>query len=72
MLPEIVRDKLDILLISKTKVNPSFSSNQFAIESFCSLFDMTEIVQEVVLRYLLEKKFLQNSSVIQTKLKIYL
>ena len=34
MLPEIVHDKLDILLVSETKVDPSFPSNQFAMDGF--------------------------------------
>ena len=34
MLREIPQDKLDILLISETKVNSSFSSRQFAIDGF--------------------------------------
>ena len=34
MLREIVQYKLDILLVSETKVNPSFPSSQFAIKSF--------------------------------------
>ena len=38
MLHEIVQDKLDILLISERKVDPSFRSSQFAIESFSSPF----------------------------------
>ena len=38
MLREIVQDKLDILLISERKVDPSFPSSQFAIESFSSPF----------------------------------
>ena len=36
MLREIVRDKLDILLISETKVDPFFPSSQFVIEGFSS------------------------------------
>ena len=60
MLREIARDKLDILLVSETKVDPSFPSSQFPIKCFSVLFDLTEIVQEVVLCYLLGKKFLQN------------
>ena len=36
MLPETVQDKLDILLISETKLDPSFPSSQFAIEGFSS------------------------------------
>ena len=31
---EIVKDKLDILLVSETKVDESFPSSQFAIEGF--------------------------------------
>ena len=38
MLQEIVQDKLDILMISETKVDPSFPSSQFPIESFSSSF----------------------------------
>ena len=34
MLREIVQDKLDILLVSETKVDPSFPLNQFAIKGF--------------------------------------
>ena len=34
MLPEIVHDKLDILLVSETKVDPSFPSNQFVMDGF--------------------------------------
>ena len=34
MLRELVQDKLDILLISETKVDPSFPSSQFAIDGF--------------------------------------
>ena len=34
MLKEIVQDKLDILLVLETKVDPSFPSIQFAIEVF--------------------------------------
>ena len=36
MLREIVHDKLDILLVSETKVDPLFPSSQFAIEGFSS------------------------------------
>ena len=38
MLQEIVQDKLDILMISETKVDPSFPSSQFPIDSFSSPF----------------------------------
>ena len=38
MLKEIVQDKLDILLISETKVDPSFPSSPFAIDGFSSPF----------------------------------
>ena len=38
MLQEIARDKLDILLISETKVDPLFPSGLFAIEGFSSPF----------------------------------
>ena len=34
MLREVVQDKLDILLFSETKVDPSFLSSQCAIEGF--------------------------------------
>ena len=34
MLPEIAHDKLDILLVSETKVDPSFPSSQFAMDGF--------------------------------------
>ena len=35
---EIAQDKLDILLISETKVDLSFHSSQFAIDGFSSPF----------------------------------
>ena len=38
MLQEIVQEKLDILLISETKVDSSFPLSQFAIERFISPF----------------------------------
>ena len=38
MLRELVQDKLDILLISETKVDPSFPSSQFPIDGFSSTF----------------------------------
>ena len=38
MLREIIQDKLDILLISETKVDPSFLSSQFTLDSFSSPF----------------------------------
>ena len=38
MLREIVQDKLEILMISDTKVDPSFPSSQFAIDGFSSPF----------------------------------
>ena len=34
MLWEIVQNKLDILLVLETKLDPSFPSSQFAIEGF--------------------------------------
>ena len=34
MLREIFQDKLDILLVSETKVDLSFSSSQFALKDF--------------------------------------
>ena len=40
MLREIVQDKLDISLVSETKVDPSFPSSQFLIEGFSSLFKL--------------------------------
>ena len=55
MLPEIVQDKLDNLLASETKPEPSFPSIQFAIEGLVLKFDLKEIVQ---LCYLLGKIFL--------------
>ena len=58
VLREIVQDKLDILLISETKADPSFPSSQSVLDLH---FELTEIVHEVVLCYLLGKKFLQNS-----------
>ena len=38
MLREVAQDRLDILLISEATVDPSFPSNQFAREGFCSPF----------------------------------
>ena len=38
MLREIIQDKLDILLISETKVDPSFLSSQFTLDGFSSPF----------------------------------
>ena len=38
MLPEIVEDKLEILLVSETKVDPLFPSSQFTREGFGSPF----------------------------------
>ena len=38
MLQEIVQDKLDIVLVSETKVDPSFPEIQFAIEVFRSWY----------------------------------
>ena len=38
MLREIVQDKLDIFLISETKIDPPFPSSQFAIDGFSSPF----------------------------------
>ena len=38
ILREIAQDTLDILLISETKVDPSFPSRKFAIEGFSSPF----------------------------------
>ena len=38
MLRESVQDKLDTLLVSETKVDPSFPSSQFPIEGFSSPF----------------------------------
>ena len=58
VLLKIVQDKLDILLISETKVDPSFSSSQSVLDLH---FELTETVHEAVLCYLLGKKFLQNS-----------
>ena len=61
MLREIVQGKLDILLISETKVDPSFPSSQFATDVLVFHFDLTEIVQEAALCCLLKKKSHQNS-----------
>lgn len=60
MLRQIVQVKLEILLISETKVDPSFPSDQFAIEGFSSAFRIGGN-KEVILCYLLGKKFLGNS-----------
>ena len=38
MIREIIQDKLDVLLVSETEVDPSFPSSQFAIEGFSSPF----------------------------------
>ena len=40
MLQEIVQGKLDILLVSETKVDPSFPSSQFAIKGFSVPFQL--------------------------------
>ena len=61
MLREIVQGKLDILLISEKKVDPSFPSSQFATDVLVFHFDLTEIVQEAALCCLLKKKSHQNS-----------
>ena len=63
MLREIVQGKLDILLFAnlRKKVDPSFPSSQFATDVLVFHFDLTEIVQEVALCCLLEKKSHQNS-----------
>ena len=42
MLRDIVQDKLDILLVSETKVDASFSSSQFAIKGFSSPFPLNK------------------------------
>ena len=38
MIREIIQDKLDILLVSETKVDRSFPSSQFPIDGFSSPF----------------------------------
>ena len=43
MLREMVQDKLDILLVSETKVDPSFPSSQFAINGFNVPFRLDRI-----------------------------
>ena len=60
MLREIVQDKLDIFLVSETKVDPSFPQVNLRERVLLFYFDLTEIVQEVILCYLLGKKLPQN------------
>ena len=49
MLREIVRNKLDILLISETKVDPLFPTSQFAIEGFSSPFRLFVIIIIIII-----------------------
>ena len=61
MVGEIDQVKLDILLISEIKVDPLFPEANLRQMVLVLHFDLTEIVQEVVLCCLLGKKFVQNS-----------
>ena len=49
MLREIVQNKLDILLISETKVDPLFPTSQFAIEGFSSPFRLFVIIIIIII-----------------------
>ena len=49
MLREIVQNKLDILLISETKVDPLFPTSQFAIEGFTSPFRLFVIIIIIII-----------------------
>ena len=59
-LRKIVQDKLDILLVSETKVDPSFPSSQFATKGFSFPFRFDRNSSEGGICYLLGKKFLPN------------
>ena len=47
MLREIVQDKLDFMLVSEPKVDPSFPSIQFGIESFSFPFRLDRNISGV-------------------------
>ena len=77
---EIAQDKLDILLISETKVDLSFHSSQFAIDGFSSPFRLDRnssgggiilFVREKILSKILSE-YEPNSSVENTFIEINL
>ena len=61
MLRQIAQNKLDILLISETKVDPSFSSSQFAKESLSSPFRLDRNSSGSGTMLFVREEFLQNS-----------
>ena len=61
MLRQIAQNKLDILLISETKVDPSFPSSQFAKESLSSPFRLDRNSSGSGTMLFVREEFLQNS-----------
>ena len=49
----IIKDKVDVLMVSETKLDQSFSTNQYMINVLLSV--LTEMIKVVVLFYILEK-----------------
>ena len=72
MLQEIVQDKLDILLVSETKVDPSFPSSQFSIKGFNSPFWFDRDSSGSGIKVFVTEEIPLNNTNQTAQLKIYL
>ena len=59
-LVDIINNNIDILMISETKLDPSFPNGQFHIHGFLNLIGLTEMVTVVEYFCIFVKIYLQN------------
>ena len=60
MLKEAIGNKIDILLISETKLDNTFSLSQFILEGFTSLYRLDRTDHGAGLFFSLERIYLRN------------
>ena len=53
----MIQGKIDILVVTETKIDSTFPLNQFSIQDYSDLTGLIEIEMEVVFLYLFEKKY---------------
>ena len=53
----LIQGKIDILIITETKLESNFSLEQFAISGYSNIIDLTEIEVGEVLLYILERTY---------------
>ena len=56
----LIKDNIDVLMISEAKLDESFPTSQFMINSFSAPFRLDRMIKAVVLFYILETIYHQG------------